>query len=145
MNVQKALDLLLGGSPVVVSGKTFTSAKLQKIHLTTAEMQYWFHGDDHIWLSIDAESEEVVMFEDIDEEVEAIDDVVPYGGEDHELSVEQSGKVLDEEDEQLDVVQFNDYESHRGQIVRLTEYEVSEDSVDVAIGRIMTEEEIQAA
>ena len=145
MNIQKALDLLLDGRPIVVSGRTFTSTKYQKIHLTTGDTQYWFHCNEPIWLSVDPDSEEVIMFEDIDEEVEAVDDVVPYGGEDHELSVEQSGKVLDEEDEQLDVVEFNDYESHRGQIIRLTEYEVSEDSVDVALGRIVTEEDLQNA
>lgn len=143
MNVEKALSVLLELQPIAVNGRTITPASIEKVHMATGENQYWVRGDDSVWLSVDVDSDEVILFEDIDDELEPVDDVVPYGGEDFELSVEQSGKVLDDDDEQLDVVVFNDYESKRGQIIRLTEYEVSEDKVDVAIGQVVTEEELQ--
>lgn len=145
MNVQSALDALLSGNPIVVAGKTFTPTQFEKIHLETGETQYWVHGEGHVWLAIDAEAEEVLIFEDIDEEVEVVDDVVPHGGEDFELSLEQKAKVIDEDDEQLDKVEFRDFESTRGQILRLSEFEVSEDTVDVALGQVVTEEELQEA
>lgn len=145
MDIQATLELLKNEQPVVVRGKTFTPEGIEKIHLDTGEVQYWIKSRDHIWLSIDPDSEEVMMFEDIDEELEAMDDVVPYGGEDYELSVEQSGKVHDEEGEYMDSVEFRDYESQRGEIIRLTEYEVSEDTIDVALGQIITEDDLQEA
>jgi len=143
MNVQSALELLMQERAIVVKGRTFQPTKIDKIHLLTGETEYWIHGEDHIWLSVDAELDEIRMFEDIDEEVEPSEGAVFYGSEDYEISLEGEGKVLDEDDELLDTVKFTEYESSRGAVLRLTEFEVSEDAIDVALGSTVTEEELQ--
>ncbi len=143
MNVLDALKALKNEQPIMVKGKTFQPSKIDIIHLSTGETEYWVHGEDHVWLSIDSDSEEVRMFQDIDEDLEPTDDAVSYAGDDYEFSLEGEGKVLDEEGEQLDTVEFREYESSHGEILRLTKFEVSEDMVDVALGFTVTEDDLR--
>ncbi|MBU4315352.1 hypothetical protein KJ673_03020 [Patescibacteria group bacterium] len=143
MDVKKALETLLQNQAIVINDKTFQPTLINKIHLSTGEEQYWIRSDDSVWLSIDPGSEEVIMLEDIDEELEASDDSVSYAGEDYEFSYEADGKVMDEDGEQIDMVEFREYESLRGDTLRLTEYEVAADIVQSAIGWTITEDDLQ--
>ncbi len=143
MDVNIALEALLKEQAIVINDKTFQPTQVNKVNLSSGEIQYWIRGEENVWLCIDADTEEIRMFEDIDEELEPNDGAVFYGGDDYEFSYEADGKVLDEEDEQIDTVEFKEYESPRGDILRLTEYEVAADVIQSAIGWTITEEDLQ--
>jgi hypothetical protein len=143
MDVKSALDTLLQSRAIVISDKTFEPVSINKVSLSTGDIQYWIKSDEGVWLSVDPGSDEIIMFEDIDEEFEPTDDSVFYSGEDYEFSFEADGKVYDEDGEQIDTVEFKEYESPRGDVLRLTEYEVAADVVQSAIGWTITEADLQ--
>lgn len=142
MTISEVLSALQNDQPVVVRDKTFKPGTLEEILLDTKETVYWVHGRDGIWLSIDPESEEVKMFEDINEELEPEDDVVVYGGDDYEFSYEGSATLKN--DEAGGAMSFREFENANGNIVRITDYEATGDSV-VSYGVVLTEEEMQEA
>lgn len=143
MDVKKALEYLLQLQAIVINDKTFQPTIINKVNLKTGESQYWIRSNDSVWLSIDPGSDEIRMFEDIDEELEPADETVFYAGEDYELSYEADGKVFDEDGEQIDIVEFKEYESQKGDVLRLTEYEVAADVIQSAIGWTITEADLQ--
>lgn len=143
MDVNIALEALLNEHAIVIHDKTFQPTQINKITLSSGETQYWIRGEESMWLCIDADTEEITMFEDIDEELEPSDGAVFYGGDDYEFSYEANGKLLDEDGEQIDTVEFKEYESTRGDVLRLTEYEVAADVIQSAIGWTITEEDLQ--
>lgn len=142
MTIVEVLSALQDDQPVVVRDKTFKPASVDAILLDTKETVYWVRSRDGIWLSIDPESEEVKMFEDINEELEPEDDVVVYGGDDYEFSYEGSATLKN--DEAGGLMSFREFENANGNIVRITEYEATGDVV-VSYGNVITEEEMQEA
>lgn len=142
MQISAALEILGNDGPIVVRDKTFKPRGVEAVALETGEKVYWVPSEDGVWLSLDPEGEEIILFEDIDEELEPEDDIVVYGGEDHELayegiattSVEDGGKTLT----------FKDYASSDGEIVRIMVEETTGDTT-AAYGIKLTEEDLQEA
>lgn len=142
MQISQALEVLGNDSPIVVRDKTFKPRGLETISLETGEKVYWVPSVEGVWLSLDPAGEEIILFEDIDEELEVEDDIVVYGGEDHELAYEGVATMSAEEGGK--VMSFKDYASSDGEIVRIMEEEATGDKTG-AYGVKLTEEDLQEA
>lgn len=141
MKVAKALAIFKEENPVIVNGRTFEVRNISHIILDSGDDVYWIRNGEGRLLSIDAQSEEVIIFEEIDEELEAYDETLEYRGTDYEFTYEESGKILDEDDEEIDNVDFKEYEAD-GEKMRIAEFEVSGEIITLR-GILITEDELQ--
>src|SRR3989339_1301199 len=142
MTIAEVVSALQNDQPIVVRDKTFKVSTLEEIVLDTGEIVFWAHARDGLWLSVDPGSEEIKMFEDIDEEIEPEDDTVVYGGDDYEFSYEGSATL--KEDEAGGAMDFREFENANGGLIRITSYEATGDIV-ISRGTVLTEEEMQEA
>ena len=142
MTVKKALSELKNGKSILVGGKEVVPEQLEYLKLEDGEEVLWVRTEGNLWLSIDAVSDEVFFFQDLDESLEDGEDSVLYNGSDYEFSSGGSGEMQDEEGEELDKVSFRDYESGSA-VIRIVSYEVTGDHIS-SVGHRVTEEELQA-
>ncbi len=142
MNIHDALELLKNDEAIVVRDKTFHPRGVEPISLETGETVYWAQSREGLWLSLDPQGEEIILFEDIDEELEPEDEIIVYGGEDYEFSYEGTATMSQEEGGK--VTTFKDYEASSGEIVRLMEEEATGE-ITGAYGIKLTEEDLQGA
>ncbi len=142
MKLSAALDLVQNDLPLVVRDKTFAPRGIEEAKLETGESVYWVYTKDGMWLSFDPDGEEIILFEDIDEELEPEDDTVVYQGEDYEFSYEGIAKVDD--DDGGTTTNFKDYENGDGDLVRIMEDDSTGDK-SYAYGIKITEEDLQEA
>lgn len=143
MTIPEVLDALQSDVPIVVGDKTFEPRGLDEVTLETGESVYWAHEKNGAWLSIDPASDEIILFEDLDEELEPEDDTVVYGGEDYEFSYEGTATIKSEDGEETTMI-FREYESPDGDLLRITEEETTGD-VRISLGTKLTEDELQSA
>ncbi len=143
MTIKEVLEALQRESPVVVGDTTFELRSLDKLALPAGEFVYWASKGDGTWLSVDPSSDEMIMFEDINEELEPEDDTVVYGGEDYEFSYEDSATMKNEEGEET-VMHFREFESTSGDIIRITENESTGD-IRISVGTKLTDDDLQSA
>jgi len=141
MNVQDALNILMNEEPIVVAGKTFTPESIDEVRLDTGDMVYLVRDGGDLWLSMDPESDEVILFSDVAEEVDASAEVASYAGEDYEFSYEANGKIEDG-GEEIETVTWREFEKDDGTILRVTELEVGGESY-TSIGNKIPEDELQ--
>ena len=141
MRVQEVLEVVSKFDPVVVGDKTFEPQTTNRVILESGETVFWVHGVDGSWLSLDQESEEIIYFTDIEEEVGAAKEVVLYAGDEFEFSYESSAKVCNDDGEE-ELVSFREYETSSGSILRMINYEVIGERV-VSLGIKVTEDMIQ--
>lgn len=141
MTIKQAIDAVKNGNPIIVGDKTMAPDTVDEVKLKTNERVYWVRSDDAIWLSLDAPSEEILVFTDIEEEFDPAEDALFYANEDYELSFETEDAKLVDEDGEEEAVMWRDYESGTGRVVRITEYEVSGDII-VSTGTKAAEEEL---
>lgn len=142
MDIAAALELLQAEEPILVRGRTFEPRTIDPMSLDTGETVFWVYSREGNWMSIDPEGEEVIFFEDIEEELEPEDDMVVYQGMDYELSYE--GVAIPKEVEGSAGYSVRDYESSKGDIVRLMEDSATAD-LSAAHGFKVTEDELQEA
>lgn len=142
MKISEALQLLEEDQAIVVRDKTFNPRGVEPVSLETGEKVYWVHSREGLWLSLDPEGEEIILFEDIDEELEVEDDIVVYGGEDYEFSYEGTTTMSAEEGGK--VLSFKEFEASSGEIIRIMEEE-STGEISQAYGTKLTEEDLQGA
>ncbi len=140
MQVKEALDLLLDNQAVAIQGKTFDPISIEEIQWKTGERMYWMRNSEDLWISIDPDSEEVIVFHDIEEDIDVDSDLAVYGGKDYECSFAGEGKVMDE-DEELDRVTVRDYEGTDGRTLRTIEYIGGGEFIG-ALGHKVPEEEL---
>lgn len=142
MKLSAALDLVQNDLPIVVRDKTFSPRGVEEARLETGESVFWVYTKDGMWLSFDPDGEEILLFEDIDEELEPEDDTVVYGGEDYEFSYEGTAKVDD--DDGGKTTNFKEYQNADGDVIRIMEDGSSGDKT-YAFGVKITEEDLQEA
>jgi hypothetical protein len=142
MKITEALAHLENDQSIVVRDKTFHPRGVEPISLETGETVYWVHSREGLWLSLDPAGEEIILFEDIDEELEAEDDIVVYGGQDYEFSYEGTATMSAEEGGK--VLSFKEFEAGSGEIIRIMEEESTGES-SYAYGKKLTEEDLQGA
>ncbi len=142
MTIAEIVAALQEGNSVIVRDKTFHPRSVDTVILDTGENVFWAYGDAGMWLSVDPGGEEIMQFEDIDEELEPEDDVVVYSGNDFEFSYEGSATLKD--DETAATYTFREFENADGHRIRITSDEGNGDTT-VSSGTVVTEEEIQEA
>lgn len=142
MTIEEILSQVQQKHDVVVRDRTFHPRSIETVILDTGETLYWVHGDTAVWLSLDPGGEEIMQFEDINEELEPEDDTVVYGGDDYEFSYEGSATLKD--DDTAAMYRFREFENAGGKRIRLTEDEGNGDK-RVSVGSVVTEEEVQEA
>ncbi len=141
MRVQEILEVINKFDPVVIGGKTFEPVTIDQVILETGESVYWAHASDGRWVSIDPESEEVIAFSDIEEDIANSKDVVLYAGDEYEFSYDSSARVRDEDGEE-ELVSWREYEAANGSLLRVMASEVTGDDV-VSIGEKIPEDLLQ--
>jgi hypothetical protein len=141
MRVQEILEVINQFDPVVIAGKTFEPVTIDQVILESGESVYWAHGNDGPWISIDPESEELIVWSDVEEEVGNSKDTVLYAGDEYEFSYESSARVRDEDGEE-ELVSWREYEAPSGTLLRVMSFEVTGDHV-VSIGEKIAEEFLQ--
>ncbi len=141
MTIAEALKTLQEERAIIVRDKTFEPQRLDEVVLESGETVFWVHAKDGTWLSLDAEGEEVIQFEDIVEELEPEDDIVVYGGQDYEFSYESKITLLT--DDGGTMMMMREFEGPSA-IIRLIEDESTGDTT-ASYGRKVNEEELQEA
>lgn len=141
MTIAEALKKVQEEQPIVVRDKTFEPTRADEIVLESGETVYWVRAKDGTWLSLDPEGEEVIQFEDIDEELEPEDEIVVYGGQDYEFSYESKVTLLT--DDGGTMMMMREFEGPSA-IIRLIEDESTGDTT-ASYGRKINEEELQEA
>lgn len=143
MNIATALKKLQADESIVIGDKTFTPDKIDHVQLETGEKVFWISSDEGPWLSIDPESEEVIFFEQIEEEFDGSADSLFYLNDDYEFSYETTARIIDEDGEE-EPVAFREYEENQGKLLRIYENQVTGDVMS-SVGKKLTEEELQEA
>lgn len=143
MTIKEVLSALKRDEAVVVGDTTFEPRGVDAVTLETGETVYWARKGDGTWLSIDPASDEIILFEDIDEEIEPEDETVVYGGADYEFSYEGTATLTGDEGDET-VLRFREFESGSGEIIRITENESTGDTT-ASVGAKLTEDELQSA
>jgi len=143
MQIKKALARLLDEQPIVVKNFTFEPDTIDHAKLDTGDSVYWVRNDSGRWLSVDEASDEMILFEEVEEDVNTDDETIVFQNRDFEFSYEGEGTLIDEDGTELETMQFKDYEGD-GEILRIVEAEVTGDQV-VSLGRVVAEAEISEA
>ncbi len=143
MTITEVVNALQNDQAIVVGDTTFQPRGFDAVTLETGETVYWAVAKSGNWLSIDPAADEIMLFEDIDEELEPEDDTVVYGGEDYEFSYEGSATVKNDDGEDVTMT-FREFESSAGEIIRLTDNENAGEK-KVSVGAKLTEDELQMA
>ncbi len=141
MTIAEALKRVQQEQPIIVRDKTFEPTRADEIVLESGETVFWVRAKDGTWLSLDQEGEEVIQFEDIDEEMEPEDDIVVYGGQDYEFSYESKVTLLT--DDGGTIMMMREFEGPSA-IIRLIVDESTGDTT-ASYGRKVNEEELQEA
>lgn len=141
MNVSEALEELLAERNIVVGDTTFEIETLDHIKLDTGDDVYFVRDGGDLWLSVDSASDEIILFNNVEEEFDFEAEVIVYNGEDYEFSLESEGSVL-VDGEELDKITFRDYEGPYGRILRIIQYSMSGEVVN-AVGKVVPEEQLQ--
>ncbi len=142
MTIEDLLQKMKDGEGVVVRDKTFTPRTFDVLQLETGEKMYLMRDETHAWLSIDEESEEVMLFNEVEAEIDLMQESVFHAGDDYELTFEAVAKVIDEDGVEEDTVTFKDYARGDGQVLRALEYEVNSEIITL-LGWTVSEEEIR--
>lgn len=141
MTIAEALSKVQQEQSIIVRDKTFEPTRADEIVLESGETVFWVRAKDGTWLSLDPEGEEVIQFEDIDEEMEPEDDIVVYGGQDYEFSYESKVTLLT--DDGGTIMMMREFEGPSA-IIRLIVDESTGDTT-ASYGRKVNEEELQEA
>lgn len=141
MTIAEALKELQEEKAIVVRDRTFEPQGVDEIVLESGESVFWVHSKDGTWLSLDPDGEEVILFEDLDEELEPEDEIVVYGGQDYEFSYESKITLLT--DDGGTIMMLREFEGPTA-ILRLIEDESTGDT-HASYGRKVNEEELQKA
>jgi len=140
MTIAEALKHIQEDKPIIISGKTFIPESWDEVKLDSGESVYWIRDGGDLWLSLDPDGEEAIIFNDIEEEMDASEDLVIYSGDDYEFSYGATGRIIIDE-EASDEVSFREFEAD-GRILRVTEYAVTGDT-NYSIGIKASEEDFQ--
>ena len=140
MKIQNVIEKFTEFKPLVVDGTTFTPESLEEVKLETGDSVFWVEDDGNLWLALDAESDEVILFNKIEEEVDSSGETMYFNGTDYELEYEATGFII-EDGEQTEKLLFKDYEAN-GEVLRVVENTVTA-NVEASLGKKITDEDFQ--
>ncbi len=144
MLVNELLDTEVGAN-LTVSTETFTLNSQLPIHLEGGVQNRWFFSEEGLFLSVNPETEEMLLFTPVDTELERDDDIIVEGGKDYELSYEDRGTVQDTDGDGPysadDELEFCDFEADDGTRIRIVTNTFNGEE-DAYVGRVVIEEDI---
>lgn len=148
MTTHELLEDLSPGDLLTVKNEPFSYVGRARIVLEGGEETYWLYSSEGGFFSVNPQTEEVVLFTVIEEEVEADEESMAYRGEVYEFSYEDHGtvaivvgRVPVEEGEEL---MFKEYETEGGEVMRVVVHEETGEQELVA-GAVLVEEDILRA
>ena len=141
MNIEKALQKFQDMESLIVGGTTFETEGIDEIRLETGESIYWVKDGGDVWLSLDPQSEEIILFTVIEDEIDYSGETVVYRGDDWEFEYESEAMIV-EDGEETDEIMFRDFEGPNGRVLRVVENMVTGD-ISASVGEKVTEDDIQ--
>lgn len=143
MTLKELLSLSLNDS-ISVFNQPFAYVGRSEIKLDDGSIMYWLFNDEDGMLSVAPDEEELVLFDHLEDEVEA-DDSVFFHGKEYEFSYESAGKIFASEGETEmeldDRYLFSEYESSEGEKLRIVTNENTGET-DSYLGRTVSEEDL---
>jgi hypothetical protein len=140
MTIRDIIVRVEDGDSVALADTTFDPKTVDVFRLTTGDDLYLVQDESQRWMTLDEGSEEVILFDIIEDAIDPNLDLQTYNGDDFEFSSEGEGALM-EDGEEADKMMFRDFEAD-GQIIRVIEYIVTGEVLSL-FGRIIPEDEIQ--
>lgn len=144
MNIKRLYKLKLG-DVVTVFNKPFTYVGYAQIELDSGHRLRWLYDDEGRMLSVSPQDEEIILFHEIDDELEPEEEILMYQGKEYQFDYEDAGNVLESDGEAVaeeeDRFLFSDYQMQGGEIVRLIENESTGES-SAYVGTYASDEDV---
>ena len=144
MNIKRLYKLGLGDA-VTVFNKPFTYVGHAQIELDSGHKLRWLYDDEGRMLSVSPADEELILFREIEDELEPEDETLMYQEKEYQFESEDAGNVLESEGEAVaeedDRFLFSDYLTKGGEIIRLIENETTRES-SAYIGTYASDEDV---
>lgn len=144
MNIKRLYKLDLGDA-VTVFNKPFVYVGHAQVELDSGHKQRWLYDDEGRMLCVSPHDEELILFREIEEELEPEDEVVTYQDKEYQFESENAGNVLESEGEAVaeeeDRFLFSDYATQGGEVIRLIENESTGES-SAYIGTYASDEDV---
>lgn len=141
LTMQPGVELMIANEPFAFSGKA-------TVELDGSDVRYWLFSAEGGMLSVSPEEEEIVFYRSMDENVEPENESIGYQGNDYEFSYEDVGAVTvvdgDARVEPDERYGFSEYESDKGELIRLVRNENSGESM-AFVGSMVGEDDVVAA
>ena len=129
---------------VSVFNQPFTYVGRSEVTLDDDSKVIWMYSEDDEMLSISPDDEELVLFEQLEDELEP-DETIFFRGKEYEFNYENAGKISaidgETETEVDDRYLFTEYQSLEGERLRLISNENTGESVTY-LGRIVSEDDL---
>lgn len=129
---------------VSVFNQPFTYVGRSEVKLDDGSIIYWLFNDEDGMFSVAPDDEELIVFDHLEQEVEA-DDSIFLQGKEYEFSYETAGKISttdgESDMEQDDRYLFTEYESSDGERLRIVTNENTGET-DAYLGRTVSEEDL---
>ncbi len=143
MTIENLLALPLTQS-VSISNHPFTYVGRSELKLDDDSKVFWLYSDDDEMFSVSPDDEDLVLFEELEDEVEP-DDSVFFRGKEFEFTYENAGKIIaiegDASTELDDRYLFSEYQSAEGERLRLITNE-NTGEVSALLGRTVSEDDL---
>ncbi|MFA4846060.1 MAG: DUF4178 domain-containing protein [Patescibacteria group bacterium] len=144
MTIKELFKLKLGES-VRVLNKPFTYVGHARIDLDGDGTMRWLYDDENGMLSISAEDEEIMLFQEIETDLEPDGDTVIFKEKEYEFNSEEAGAVMDTHGESVaeadETFLISDYKTTEGEILRIVNNEASGENL-VYTGKYVSEDDI---
>lgn len=144
MTIRDLFKLHLGDS-INIFHKPFVYVGHAEIDLDNGKRMRWIYDDEGSVLSVAPEDEELILFKDIEEELEPDDDTIVFHGKDFEFETEVNGNVVNIEGESVaeedEHYILTDYQSPDSEVVRVASNENNGDNL-MYFGKYVTEDDI---
>lgn len=133
-------ELMIDNEPFTYSGKA-------TVELDGGDVRHWMFNADSGMLAVSPDDEELMMYRQLDEEIEPENETIGYHGKDYEFSYEDVGTVNavegDAQVESDERYAFTDYESDDGETIRLVRNENTGETM-AYIGSLVGEDDVVA-
>ena len=133
------------GESASVFNEPFTHVGHAIITLKGGQEMRWLYDDgDERMISVVADEDELVLFEKIQELIEAEDDAVLYQNKEYEFTYADAGMVTEVVGESVTEVKdkytFTDYEAQNGELIRIINNENTGEN-SAYLGRVVGEDD----
>ena len=144
MNIKRLYKLELGDA-VTIFNEPFTYVGHAAIELDSGHKLRWLYDDEGRMFSVSVQDEEMILFSEVEDELEPDEEIVLFRGKEYEFEYEDAGVVVESKGEALaegdDRFLFSDYQTQGGDIVRLVENESTGESM-VYVGVYVSDEDV---